>query len=151
MDDDTTNNSTQPPPRRRPGGPDLSLWREGRPTDGVPWAPATAGLLLAGLIAAAIGLYLGLAGVGECGSPWRPDTSAVERQQDVDALTHAMEGLPGEEQEDPAAYCDHRFGSRGTLGTGLLVLGGIGLGAGVVLRSREMKDAAARKPDADTP
>lgn len=108
-----------------------------RPDTPRPQAPAAlmwVGVL--GVAALALGVILGFSPVGDCGSPWAPDTSKVESEQRVDALANAMAGLPREQQTDPVVLCDAEYGSRGTLATGLAVLGGVMAAGAVMVRYR---------------
>ncbi|MFJ9473362.1 hypothetical protein [Streptomyces caniferus] len=112
-----------------------------QPTSGpdTPRSQAPAALIWVGVLgvaAVALGVLHGFSPVGDCGSPWSPDTSKVESDQRVDALTNAMAGLPREQQADPALLCDAQFGSRGTLATGLAVLGGVMVAGAVMVRYR---------------
>ncbi len=89
-----------------------------------------------GVAALVLGVILGFSPVGDCGSPWAPDTTKVESEQRVDALTDAMAGFPREQQTDPVVLCDAEYGSRGTLATGLAVLGGAMAAGAVTVRYR---------------
>ncbi|MDI1458717.1 hypothetical protein NHG22_33620 [Streptomyces sp. ATE26] len=94
----------------------------------------TAWLLALGALVAGIGLYLGAAPMGDCGSPWFPDWAAADKEARIGKLTGAMTGFGYD--GDPRQSCRDQFGSRGTFGTGLVVLGGGSLIAGGVVRSK---------------
>lgn len=116
----------------------------------------TVWLLSLGAIVAGIGLYLGAAPMDNCGSPWFPDWQAADKEARIGKLTGAMTGFGYD--GDPRQSCRDQFGSRGTLGAGLVVLGGGSLVAGAITRSRSgpgpqpmPKAAAAGGPPATPP
>jgi hypothetical protein len=97
----------------------------------------TAMLCLVGVPLAVAGLFFGLSPVANCGSPWSPDYSAVDRQVRVDALTDAMIGR-AHNAGDWRQVCRDAYGSRSGLGIALLTLGIASLiGGGVAWQARK--------------
>jgi hypothetical protein len=86
-------------------------------------------LLLLGVMVVGMGLYLGLAPVGDCGSPWRPRTGP-DGVYYFRAPPHSSAG-----------FRESLYGNRGVAGIAALVAGGCMTIAGLVVLLRDRVSA----------